>query len=186
MPAITCPSCGYCHIQQAAECINCGEPLATPYLSQAPDEDVPVSSPDTDDDDEIAAYERFLAESGRESIQIRSSAEKIPMSSTPGPSAHRSRGNGLRIPQKQQPEHDSQNTPQDTQTSGGAASRQIVKRQSDHLVSNQVWRKPRAIQPYEIYETALDIMPPEVFSSLPGTHGSRSEQERQADLIDTR
>lgn len=179
MSAIKCPSCGHRHFQPATECINCGEPLAAPYPSQSPDEDVPVvkaSSPNTDDDDEIAAYERFLAESGRGSTQLRIPTETTPASSFPDPS-----GTGLRIPQEQQPEHAPQNTPQDAQVGGDATSRQLVKRQSDHLESNQVWRKPRAIQPYEIYETALDILPPEVFSSLPGTHGNRGEQERPVD-----
>jgi hypothetical protein len=182
MPAIKCPSCGHRHFQMVAECINCGEPLVASYPSQSPDEDVSVveaSSPDVDDvDEELTEYERFLAESRREeSSRRRISAEKSSARSLPNPSAHRSRGPGLRIPAEQQPEHD---TPQDAQA-GSAASRQLVRRQSDYLVPNQDWRKQREIQPYEIYETALDIVPPEPFTSIPGAHGSRSEQERQVD-----
>jgi hypothetical protein len=185
MPAIRCPSCGHRHFQPATECINCGEPLVEPYPTQSQEEDVSTteaSFPNTDDDDEIAEYERFLAEIGQKSTQLRIPAEATPASSPPeDPSVYSPSDAGVRIPREQQPEHASHTTPQDARTGGGAASRQLVKRQSDHLVSNQAGRKPRAIQPYEIYETALDIAPPEIFSALPGMLGSRSEDERETD-----
>ncbi|HTK06185.1 MAG TPA: hypothetical protein VL485_03370 [Ktedonobacteraceae bacterium] len=179
MPAIQCPSCGHRHFQLVVECINCGEPLAAPYPSPSRDEDIPVveaSSPDTDNNDnEIAEYERFLAESRRENAQRIISPETSVARSLPDPSARRSRtrGTGLRIPEEQQPEQPSHTPPQ------ASASRQLVRRQSDQLVPNQAQGKQRAIQPYEIYETALDIVPPEAFSLPPGTH--RSDLVRQVD-----
>jgi uncharacterized OB-fold protein len=183
MPAMKCPSCGHRHFQLVEECINCGEPMATPYDPQydpqSPTEEVPVveSSSLHTDDEEITEYEHFLAESGQKSIGLRISTETSPASSSPDPLEHRSRSAGLRIPAEQQPEHASHNA----QVGGGTTSQQLVRQQSDHQVANQDWSKQREIQPYEIYETALDIVPPKAFSSLPETYGSRSEQERQAD-----
>lgn len=186
MPAIKCPSCGHRHFQLVAECVNCGEPLAAPYPSQPLDDDVPVveaSSPSTsDEDDDVAEYERFLAESRREdNARLRLSAGKPPARSVPGSSARNSRGKGLRIPGEQQPGPVSYNPPPDAQAGNGAESRQLIVRPGDQLVTNQAWQQSRAVQPYEIYETSLDIMPPEPFSSIPGGHASRIGQERLVD-----
>ncbi|HEY4385284.1 MAG TPA: hypothetical protein VGN34_12560, partial [Ktedonobacteraceae bacterium] len=82
---------------------------------------------------------------------------------------------GLRIPREQQPEYDA---PQEVHVDRDTSSRQLVRRQSDQLVPNEVGGRQREIQPYQIYETALDIVPPETFS-LPLR--TRIEEERQVD-----
>jgi hypothetical protein len=186
MPAIKCPSCGHRHFQPVAQCMNCGEPLAALYSSPVPDEDVSIreaSSPNVDEnDEELAAYQRFLAESRQEeNSRLRISATKSSARSLPDPSAHKPKGKGLRIRETQQPEHASHTPSPDTPQAGeGAAARQLIVRPGDQLV-NQDWRPQHAIQPYEIYETALDIIPPETFSALPGVHAGRNGQEPLVD-----
>jgi hypothetical protein len=196
MPAMKCPSCGHRHFQQVEECLNCGEPLAAPDHLQLPDEDAPVggaSSPYSDNDeteevpmvepsspysdnDETAGYERSLSESRRKSTGLKISTEMSPEGFFPDPSTY-TRDTEPSIPAVQRPGLAAHTPPQDAQAGGDASSRQLVRQPGDHLESNQVWRKRHEIQPYEIYETALDIVPPEAFSSPPG----RIEQEQQVD-----
>jgi hypothetical protein len=185
MPAIKCPYCGHRHFQLVACCINCGEPLSAPYPPQLPDKEVPasvvISSAEVDDnDEEVAEYERFLAESRREeSSRLIVSAEKAPVRSSSGPSERKLREKGLQIPKGQPDAYEVQNIPQEAQTDD-AAARQLIRRQSAYLARDQSWRNQRGIQPYEIYETAFDIVPPETFSA-PGSRSSGRGPEQSVD-----
>src|ERR1700749_3606641 len=138
MPAIQCPACGHRHFQLVAECINCGEPLAAPYSSAYPDEDVCVaetSSANRDEDDEVAEYERFLAESRQENAErLRISAEASFPRSSPDRSARKSKNAGLRVPREQPTKQALPLPTPDAPADDNATSRQLVRRQSDQLV----------------------------------------------------
>jgi len=210
MPAIKCPSCGHRHFQLVAACINCGSslPAPMPAVPVYQEEEIPGAQPPASHiaNDDVTAYERFLAESGRRTDRLHTPDKGVRMRTTPGTEQETGGGEkGVRVSNqgvRMRPTPDTeqgtgsgedgvrvsnkglrmQATPgvQQVAPAGGTpALRQLVVRQGDPRPAlPQAWQKQRDLQVYEPYETSLDIVPPEAFSAFPGAASTKEELEK--------
>lgn len=209
MPAIKCPACGYRHFEAAQKCTNCGVALiSTPAFEKqlnAPDNFVsasitPVVSADEDGetDEEIAEYERFLAESGQSDAtpgyrQQNSVRSERPTRQTsirlPDNGEAPTRQTSIRLPDNgeaptrqtsirlsgnrgEPPRNNARRAPAGEEET----SRDLVVRQSSQLEARSSWKKQNEIQMYEPYETALDIVPLDPFGEQTIARDRRENQ----------
>ena len=134
MAIIKCSSCGHRHFQVVPLCINCGA-----SLSQWTDGEQ-------------------WATTGTLNVTPHTPHESSTPSSNDSASYERFLVETPDSQSIEEPEHDRPHSKSE------APSRQLVRREEFRPAQRQVWKKKNAIQPYQSYETAMNIAAPHTFA----------------------